>query len=102
ESTAHLPLSHLSKMLDQHDVAAELIQLWIDEALPVGREGGAIVADTARRPEARRGQPLRTEIVEQQIGRLIHAEEAGPAGAHLEDVDAVGGDGPVAVADGGN
>src|SRR4051794_22733910 len=90
------------EMLDQHDVTAQLIQLRIHEAFSIGCDGTAIVTDAARSREAGLLQAPRSEIVEEQLGGLVDAIESGSTRFHLEDVNAVGRHGPVAVAHGGN
>src|SRR4051794_37128491 len=90
------------EVLDQHDVAAQLIQLRIDEALSVRCDGSAVVTDAVRRREASLLQAPRMEIVEEQLGGLVDAIESGSTRFHLEDVNAVDRHDPVAVADGGN
>src|SRR3954453_7122306 len=90
------------EVLDQHDVAAKLIQLRIDEAFSVRCDGGAVVTDAVRRREAGLLQAPRTEIVEEQVGGLVDAIESGSTRFHLEDVNAAARHDPIAVADGGN
>src|SRR3954447_202332 len=90
------------EVFDQHDVAAKLIQLRIDEAFAVRCEGSAVVTDAVWRREAGLLQAPRAEIVEEQLGGLVDAIKSGSTRFHLEDVNAVGRHDPVAVADRGN
>src|SRR3954447_10028042 len=89
------------EVLDQHDIAAKLIQLRIDEALSVRCDRRAVVTDAMRRRETGLLQTPRPEVVEKQLGGLIDAIEPGSARFHLVYVNPFGRYNPVAVADGG-